>query len=71
MSSSTEYQPTTHQIFWCNKCDALEVDSQKPETGKFHLQWGHTFNKKTQSFDGDGEYTGVMFAICSDCGAKE
>lgn len=61
------YHPPTPQSFWCTKCDRNAVDSTKPETGNFHIQFGHSFNPRTKSFDGDGPYLGVMFAVCKDC----
>lgn len=64
------YTPRTAQSFWCNDCDTNVVDSTKPETGTFHIQFGHAFNNETKSFDGDGEYLGVMFAICKECATK-
>lgn len=57
--------PRTPQSFWCDKCDSNSVDSDKPETGFFHVQFGHAYNRETQEFD--GEYVGVMFALCKYC----
>lgn len=65
------YSPRTAQSFWCTKCDAVAVDSTKPETGSFHLQYGHAFNPKTSSYDGEGEYLGVMFAVCKSCNEEK
>lgn len=59
------YQPRTHEIFWCAKCDNAQVDSADTSTGNFYVQFGHTYNQRTRSYD--GEYTGVMFALCSHC----
>jgi len=58
---------TPHSLtrFWCNKCDANVVDSEKPETGSFFVQFGHTYDRSTQDYS--GEYTGVMFALCPEC----
>lgn len=60
-----EHEPRTHQTFWCSECDANLVDSEKPETGKFFVHFGHAFNSETKEFDGD--YVGVMSAICHKC----
>lgn len=59
------YTPRTRQVFWCNECDCYQVDSEKPETGFFSLRFGHQFDHTTKEYDGD--YVGVMFAICKDC----
>lgn len=63
--------PRTHQVFWCNDCDAVQVDSHKPETGKFYLQWGHMYQKLAEPIgEFDGDYVGVMFALCPACDKK-
>lgn len=59
------YTPKTPQRFWCTECDHNTVDSTQPETGTFHLQFGHTFDPEKREYDGD--YLGVMFAICKPC----
>ena len=65
------FTPHDPQSFWCNNCDANVVDSTKPGTGSFHIQFGHAWNAATKSFDGDGEYLGVMFAFCARCAGAE
>jgi hypothetical protein len=59
------YQPRTHQQFWCKKCDRVSVDSEKPETGSFFNVFGHMWDRETKEYD--GEYVGVMFAVCTGC----
>ena len=59
------YTPRTKQSFWCKRCDAKAVDSDKPETGNFYVIFGHSYSQKSREYD--GEYTGVMFALCNDC----
>lgn len=59
------YQPRTHEIFWCNECDAKQVDSTDITTGSFFVFFGHAYQLKTLSYDGD--YHGVMMAICVNC----
>lgn len=63
--TSRSYQPAHRAEFWCNVCDRNVVDSEKPETGDFFLQYGHAFNSDSRAYD--GEYIGVMFAICNEC----
>lgn len=65
---SEPYEPRTHQRFWCSHCDATMVDSQHPETGNFYLAFGHRYDDNTKEYD--GEYLGVMFAICRECGKR-
>lgn len=57
--------PRTPQDFWCSECDRNSVDSTKPETGTYYTQFGHSFDRETGEYD--GEYVGVMFAICKYC----
>lgn len=59
------YQPRTHQVYWCSRCDCTQVDSNKAETGIFTLAFGHAFSQGSKEYDGD--YVGVMFAICRPC----
>lgn len=59
------HTPRTPQSFWCGKCDQKMVDSNRPETGSFFVQHGHAYDNETKEFD--GEYVGVMFAICTPC----
>jgi len=59
------YEPRQTEQFWCSVCDAKPVDSDKPETGRFFVQFGHTYKQSTRQYDGN--YVGVMFALCSDC----
>ena len=60
-----EHKPRMTQRFWCNKCDAKIVDTEKPETGKFYVQFGHGYSARDKDYTGD--YTGVMFALCPEC----
>ena len=57
--------PKKSAEFWCNKCDANVVNSTDESTGKFFVQFGHQYDAKTGQYDGD--YVGVMFALCKDC----
>ena len=59
------YYPRTPQSFWCKKCDQKKVDSTKPESGNFYVVFGHAYDR--QSTEYDGEYLGVMFAVCKSC----
>ena len=59
------YQPRTHQVYWCNRCDCTQVDSTKPETGIFTIAFGHAFSQESKEYDGD--WVGVMFAVCKPC----
>lgn len=59
------YRPATHSNFWCHICDGRQVDSDKPESGNFFVTFGHMFDRKTRHYDGD--YHGVMFAVCNHC----
>jgi hypothetical protein len=63
------YEPTKREVFWCSPCDSNQVDSEIEGTGKFFIQFGHSFSQRTKSYDGD--YTGVMFAVCSSCLNKQ
>lgn len=61
-----KYTPLdTRYSFWCNQCDRNPVDSDKPETGSFFVIFGHIYDRETRQYN--GEYTGTMFAVCSDC----
>jgi len=62
---SRKHTPRTKQIFWCNHCDAKQVDSNKPETGRFFVVFGHSWSQSHKEYE--GEYTGGMFALCEDC----
>jgi hypothetical protein len=59
------YEPPKPARFWCKRCDDKVVDSQKPETGKFFTIDGHTYNSKTNNYDGN--YDVLMFAVCNSC----
>ena len=61
------YTPTTHQSFWCKTCDTNSVDSLQSESGDFFVVFGHAYDQTTKEYD--GEYLGVMFAVCKDCQA--
>lgn len=63
--SAEPYQPESHQVFWCHQCGAEKVNSKNEETGKFFVFHGHSFDNTTHEYDGD--YHGVMFALCSEC----
>ena len=58
MNNTTNPVKST-QVYWCQNCDAKQVDSSKPETGKFFQQFGHEFVT--------GDYTSVFYALCNDC----
>ena len=60
-----EAQPRKPKIFWCNHCDSQQVDSEDKTSGKFYIFFGHSFDQTTGEYD--GEYGGVMLAICSIC----
>lgn len=57
--------PSTKAMFWCSSCDSRHVDSENPESGKFFVQFGHSYNRESQEYNGD--YRGVMFALCNTC----
>lgn len=59
------YTPRTHQSFWCNQCDIVNVRSEDTSTGRFFVQSGHAFDYDNKEYDGD--YHGVMFAVCKQC----
>lgn len=60
-----EHTPSNPQGFWCSVCDHNQVDSNNKETGKFFVAHGHAFNAESKEYDGD--YHGVMFAVCPNC----
>lgn len=62
------YKPKTQQTFFCNKCDCNLIDSENPDTGTFYVQFGHAWCEDKKEYD--GTYTGVMFALCSECDDK-
>ena len=55
-------KPTEH---WCAECDCKIVNSEDGKSGSFFTVFGHVFSKESRQYD--GEYVGVMFAVCSDC----
>ncbi len=60
-------------IYWCNVCDHKQVDSNKPESGKFYRVSGHAFtrfNRETQKAEYGGGYYNVAFAVCPNCDVK-
>lgn len=59
------YKPRKDASFWCNLCDWNIVDSTKPESGDFFVQFGHMYSIDERQYS--GEYTGVMFALCKNC----
>lgn len=63
------FQPQQPSSFWCNRCDTHVVDSEKQETGSFFLFFGHAYSQQTKHFDGD--YHGVMLALCTACLERE
>ena len=54
-----------NEEFWCNNCDCYKVHSDKPETGKFFSQHGHTWNVGKR--ETDDYYVMIVFAICTEC----
>jgi len=62
---SEHYEPSEPTSYWCDKCDTRIVDSYDNTTGLFYVQYGHSYNKETCKFD--GEYIGVMYALCHEC----
>lgn len=62
------YTPVKPEQYWCNVCDHNIVDSENPLTGHYYVQIGHAWNSKSKNYDGD--YTGVMFALCYECQQK-
>ena len=68
MSEKIPCKPATFvkgEEFWCNCCDQNKVHSDKPETGKFFCQAGHTWNVAKQQTTED--YVMVVFALCHHC----
>jgi hypothetical protein len=59
------YNPSKAQTHWCADCDHNLVNSDRPETGNFFVVFGHSWSQKEKAYD--GEYTGVMYAICKSC----
>lgn len=59
------FTPSKPTEFWCSVCDQHKVNSEDESTGVFHVQFGHQFNQETKQYDGD--YVGVMYAICDKC----
>lgn len=60
-----QHQPTKPTRFWCNHCDSQTVDSENPKTGQFYTVFGHGYSAKERNYE--GEYVGVMFALCTRC----
>lgn len=69
-----KYKPFARTIdepteFWCHCCDRVAVHSEKPETGTFYQQWGHTMAARIKGgviYPTD-EYEPVLFALCPEC----
>jgi len=59
------FQPPLEEELWCNKCDQRTVLGNDLSTGKFFVVFGHAYRRDKGKYDGD--YTGVMFALCSEC----
>lgn len=68
-SITVQYTPGSKQEYWCNQCNCNVVYSDDSTTGKFYVQFGHGYNPTTKEYD--GEYTGVMFAVCAECTKEE
>ena len=64
-----QYEPRSHQKYWCNHCDTEQVESQNPESGQYFVAFGHKYEKNSSEYD--GEYLGVMFALCKNCLKEE
>jgi hypothetical protein len=60
------YRPKSREIFWCNACDSVRVDSTKPETGTFFMTGGHIWNGADKPV---GDYALVIYALCRRCQA--
>jgi len=58
--------------FWCAECDGNKVHSDKPETGRFFNQFGHTWIPPQHTRNGrvGDEYVQIIFALCADCLTK-
>lgn len=63
--SYAEHSPSIKQVFWCNKCDHHQIDSDDASTGKFFVIFGHAYSQKSKEYD--DTYTGVMMALCQEC----
>lgn len=50
------------QKWWCEVCDANQVDSTDPNTGKFYLIHG-----VEHPAGGRDNWTSVLFAVCCNC----
>ena len=55
--------------FWCHVCDAVIVDSEKPETGTFYQATGHRVNFAKEEVT--SHYETLVFAVCPDCKLKD
>lgn len=49
-----------NQVLWCQICDSRQVDSAKPETGKFYMVHGLARAADTPP-------TSIFLAICPHC----
>jgi hypothetical protein len=61
----TKIEPKHPLEFWCQDCDEKFVDSEKPESGGFFLEWGHRFMPLTVEYF--GPYEPIIFALCPEC----
>lgn len=59
------FSPSKKTEHWCAECDERVVNSEDTKTGLFFLAHGHTYSKESGQYD--GEYTGLMFAVCKPC----
>ena len=55
------------QQHWCSDCDQVIVDTDKPETGKWFHVAGCIYGARCKLED----HENVIFAICTDCLAKD
>lgn len=63
-----EITPLKDQQFWCDECDAVLVDSNKPDSGKFFMQSGCAIPfTQLGNIKEYGDYAAVVFAICAQC----
>jgi len=59
------YHPTKPSEHWCAKCDCDIINSNDKATGSFFVVNGHCFSPESKHYDGD--YKGIMFALCVKC----
>lgn len=63
------FESPHHEVFWCDECDSVQVDSTKPETGTYYSQSGHALVKDdaTGLYTRTGKWVTAVFAFCHDC----